>query len=122
MVPGKPGSPSPAYGLMTDSKSIAVLDLSPTNYGHCTTFKNDGKGFVQANAMIEAFNSEPQCLENCTSSTATTAVVGSILAGVAVVMVMSGLAVLYHRRTTKQRKLAPDASREEALDTIEKVK
>ncbi|KAF9377305.1 hypothetical protein CPC16_011894 [Podila verticillata] len=120
LVPGKPGSPSPAYGLVSDSKSISILDLGPTNYGNCTTFYNNGSGFVQANAIIEALSSQPQCFENCTSSTVTAAIAGGIVVGVAVVMFVSGLAMLYRRRTMKQQKLAPDASREAALDTIEK--
>lgn len=120
LVPGKPGSPSPAYGLLSDSKTISILDLGPTNYGHCTTFKKNGNSFVQADVVIKAFSSQPQCLENCTSSTVPAAIVGGIVAGVAVAMVFSGLAMLYRRRTMRQRKLAPDASREEALDTIEK--
>ncbi|KAF9207689.1 hypothetical protein BGZ59_011008 [Podila verticillata] len=59
LVPGKPGTPSPAYWLVNTSTSFAVLDLSVENYGHCTTFDSNDQNLFRLDDMIETPSQVP---------------------------------------------------------------
>ncbi|KAG0356257.1 hypothetical protein BG005_004829 [Podila minutissima] len=67
LVSGKPGVASPVYGLVSNSDSFGVLDLSPENYGRCTDYKSDSRNLFRVDDMIEApMPDPPECLETCT--------------------------------------------------------
>ncbi|KFH66892.1 hypothetical protein MVEG_07417 [Podila verticillata NRRL 6337] len=125
LVSGKPGSPSPAYGLMITDYRLAVLDLSPENYGRCREYDSDGSRFLQVNAMIEAPTEPEECLETCTEMKAMAAFFGGIFGGIAVLLICICLTVRHCLRKRRRKRelaavaVATSASEEVALDTIE---
>ncbi|KAG0074985.1 hypothetical protein BGZ93_006692 [Podila epicladia] len=97
LVPGKPGLPSPAYGLVSTSTMYAQLDLTPENYGRCTSFQNDGSTSFQVNACFG------------TSCTNTAAIIGGVVGGVALLLICIALALFHRRRTKKKKQQEADA-------------
>ncbi|KAF9331000.1 hypothetical protein BG006_006093 [Podila minutissima] len=128
LVPGKPGVASPVYGLVSNSDSFGVLDLSPENYGRCTDYKSDSRNLFRVDDMIEApMPDPPECLETCTEMRALGALFGGIFGGIAVLLICCCLTIRHctRKKARRQREMAAlavavaAASEEVALHTIE---
>ncbi|KAG0016735.1 hypothetical protein BGZ81_011071 [Podila clonocystis] len=125
LVPGKPGTVSPAYGLVSVTDSFGVLDLSPENYGRCTNHESDGRNLFRVDDMIEAPKPDPpECLETCTEMKAINALFGGIFGGIAVVLICCCLSIRRcQQKKRRKQALAAAAvvvtSEEVALDAIE---
>ncbi|KAG0074086.1 hypothetical protein BGZ92_003534 [Podila epicladia] len=128
LVPGKPGAASPAYGLVSDSDSFGVLNLSLEDYGRCTNYKSDSRNLFQVDDMIEApMPDPPECLESCTEMKAIGAMFGGIFGGIAVLLICCCLMVRNCRQKKARRRqeaatltiAVAAASEEAALHTIE---
>lgn len=68
--------------------SFGVLDLSPENYGRCTSYGSDGRYLFRVDDLIQAPKPDPpECLESCTQGKAMAAMFGGIFGGIAVVLI-----------------------------------
>ncbi|KAF9379004.1 hypothetical protein CPB97_009222 [Podila verticillata] len=102
LVPGNPGSVSPAYGLMSTLTSFSVLDLSPENYGQCSSFNSFDNSMFLVDDRIESPSAA--CSGNCGRDTTSYAVFWGVFGGVALIMICWILVVqCRQRRRTKRQ-------------------
>lgn len=88
LVPGKPGSPSPACGLLSMSNAVSELDLSPELYGLYTSFNSNEQILFQVDGVIEGPKPDMiACRESCENERFIVALLGGIIGAIAVVMI-----------------------------------
>ncbi|KAF9377306.1 hypothetical protein CPC16_011895 [Podila verticillata] len=105
LVPGKPGTPSPAYWLVSTSTLFAVLDLNVENYGHCTTFDSNGQSLFRLDDMIETPSQVPPvCVWECKQEKDRQVRIRVILGAVGFTLFVILLAVMLYRRSKQKRK------------------
>ncbi|KAG0016736.1 hypothetical protein BGZ81_011072 [Podila clonocystis] len=124
LVPGKPGSLSPAFGLVSDSTSFGVLDLRLENYGRCTRFESDGKSLFLVDETVEAPKPDPpECLESCTEWKAMKALIGGVAGAIAALVICCCLMAWYcskKRQREREPVFVAVGADEVVLETIEK--
>lgn len=103
LVPGQPGTTSPAYGLVSTSTSFSVLDLSPEGYGQCSSYDSFDNSLFLVDDGIESLSTV--CGENCGQDTTTYAFFGGIFGTAAVLLIVWYLVQLCCRRRRTKRQI-----------------
>ncbi|KAF8948321.1 hypothetical protein BGZ52_006988 [Haplosporangium bisporale] len=106
LVPGNPGSVSPAYGLVSTFTSFSVLDLSPENYGQCTNFDSLDNSMFLVDDRLESPSA--LCSDNCGQDTTTYAIFGGVFGSVSLILICWLLVVLCQQRRETKRQVVQD--------------
>jgi len=110
--------------MITDY-GLAVLNLSPENYGRCKEYDSDGSRLFRVNEVIETPTKPEECLETCTEMKAIAAFFGGIFGGMAVLLICICLTVRHCLRKRRRKReltavtVATNASKEMTLNTVE---